>query len=598
MPAAVPIKFIHGTVTDIEGHPVPEVDILFIPAGEEIYTSDQNGQFAIPKSVFHSQHTDFPEGKQEVYPHLLFLHTEKNLAALHPLSFSTPMGIKMYDGLTLKGRVTDEYDNPLSQVGVYLYAQKDENSYPQLKIPYQFVETDSLGEYSFSGLPRGCHYFVRAVADETRGEDKTKIYAFTCLRTIIQNRHGPYFDSGQNRSYVYLDQKQITLPDLKLHTSGLEISGTILDYMGNAAVDFVVKIHGPGQPEFEPARTNAQGRFLIEGLIAGTVRIGAYGDSYDYGSTYCDVPAGSKDIFILVPFRKFVEPSMPKQLEKGGLVEIHIRDRLSTDLLADVSVKIKGEKIANIASLKTDRKGKCFIVLPRGSYEIAEVYRWKGYKTKKPQKYFHVSDGQRYQFDIYMDRKPQIAGIVIDENHIPISGAKIWIEPGRDNMHADDFMVTTTAKGEFRFSWDPCRVVQEAKELKTNPYLMISHERRNLSAIYKLDKESHENLEIFLQPAPTVVGAVMSKNGKTYSGIQLKYRLAGPKWTSMSIQHSKIITNSNGEFCITGLPPLPPHWMYRVSVSNGYSQFTPDFDIKANELIPGHTILKDVIKSH
>ena len=591
-------NFVQGTVTDTQGNPVSNVDVFWIPNGQDIFSSDENGKFAIPESLLLPLTTYEAVPGNIFIPHLVFLHTKKHLAALHPLDSSKQLKIKMLDDLTLIGRVTDEHGNPLSDAAIYLEI-KGRNRLLDLDSSalYLTAETNSQGEYSFSGLPRGCYYSIRAVADETRGEDKTQIYADTHPRVITLDRFSPYYGTGLNNSCVYMDQKQFTLPDLKLHPSGLAVSGTVMDYMGNSVVDCIVRVSGPGQPEFEPAKTNAQGKFRIEGLIAGKVRLTVYDTSLMYGVTYCFVPAGSQDFHVILTPSGWATPRLPQQIKHGGLVEIQVRDRISTDLISDATVHIIGDKIANTLQVRTNKNGHCFIVLPSGSYEITEVYRWKGYKTQKPQKYFTVVDGQRYQFDIYMDRKPQIAGILLDENRLPVSGAKIWIAPGIGYMHVDGFVFTTKADGMFRFSWDPYQAVRDAKKLNTSPYLMISHERRNLSAHLKLYKESHENLEIVVKPAPTVVGAVMDKNGNTFSGIQLRYQLAGPKWSGPDIKHLEIKSDSQGEFRITGLPPLPANWVYRVSVNKGHSTFTSDFDIKANELIPGQTTLKDVIKT-
>ena len=110
------------------------------------------------------------------------------------------------------------------------------------------ILTDAAGKCEVKALPQGHKYSVSATA-EGYGE-----------RAVA-----PAIAAGQDL--------RVQLEQIVLDVADQSISGKVVDKDGKGVAGVHVSVHGPSQPGSRSATTNADGKFTIDKLCEGTVRI-------------------------------------------------------------------------------------------------------------------------------------------------------------------------------------------------------------------------------------------------------------------------------------------------------------------------------------
>jgi hypothetical protein len=207
-------------------------------------------------------------------------------------------------GIVLAGTVTDEAGQPLAgvRVNVMLRAFRWGSSLGMSRA------TDPSGRYRIGPLPTGQRYSVRAMA-EGFGEGEAD------LRTGLDG-------AGEVR-----------VEPIKLPRADLSISGAVVDGEGEPVAGVSVSVQGDRQPH-RHVRTDENGRFTLDGIIDGTVRVTAHRPNSG-GSRFGQVETtgGSKDVTVVLgrhslsskpappPIRKLLGRPLPG-LEQVGLGEL------------------------------------------------------------------------------------------------------------------------------------------------------------------------------------------------------------------------------------------------------------------------------------
>jgi len=263
-PEAVVLK---GTVVDPNGWPVSgvAVDVPFFPVRDVV--TDTEGKFKLRCPSVMGQPTD------RSVPTLIVRDRQRNLAAA--VEFDPAAGddlaIKLTPGVILSGKVTDIQGRGIPDVKMSLTFWSTSLGSGMGDEP---VGSDANGLYEIRAVPADCRYSVNATA-EGYGQEYIRV------------------NSGETVN------SRMELATMVLKVANLDVSGTVVDMDDKPVPGARVYVYGRGQPHRQ-VQTDDQGRFVAQGLCAGTVDIQAntMGQTNLHGRTQTE--GGATDVKIVL----------------------------------------------------------------------------------------------------------------------------------------------------------------------------------------------------------------------------------------------------------------------------------------------------------
>lgn len=285
-----------GVVCDDGGKPLEGVTIRVLPGGSGgEMISDTKGQFQVSWD---------PKGRSRegmVY-YLVARHPQRNLAVAQPLEGpGSGVEVKLHPGAIVAGQVIDPNGKGIAgaDIGIMLRA----STWGSTFTPYRGLKTDAQGRYEVPAIPPDQRYIINVSAE------------------------------GYGQAQAQLDPGEVTGEQVRVGTctlalANLSISGVVVDAEGEPVSNVSVSCSGglqSGQPD-RRTRTDAEGRFVLEGVCAGYVRIQAstrIGETYVVGSAQAE--GGAADVRITVSQRSVVsrpEPPRPADLKGKPLPDL------------------------------------------------------------------------------------------------------------------------------------------------------------------------------------------------------------------------------------------------------------------------------------
>ncbi len=268
---------ITGAVRDEKGEPVADATVITRPPMASDAITNSQGEFKI------RWRGELGPGENTVY--LVVRHKQRNLAAALELEEDAEnLDIKLAPGVILSGKVVREDGQGIPEaemsltfwVGDYGYGSQEE------------TEIDQAGRFEIRAIPVGHRYSVQASA------------------------------KGYGRQYVQVHTAEamgnrMELEPLVLAVANLSVSGVVVDADGKPVAGARLGLSGRGQPARYDIPTDEQGRFTVEGVCAGPLRLYANvrGETRLYGSV--ETQGGATDLKIVVSERGSSGRFVPKQ---------------------------------------------------------------------------------------------------------------------------------------------------------------------------------------------------------------------------------------------------------------------------------------------
>ena len=288
--AGLPI--IKGVVRDEEDKPIEGVELEVCPMGVgEESASNAEGRFEIVYDL----------GRwSNVRTSTIFLvgrHEKRNLAAAVQLDEDTrQFDIKLEPGVVFTGKVADPDGNGIK--GATFSINMRVLNLSSL-IGRDFPVSDGQGKFEIKAIPAGHKYNLY-----TRAEG----FGVVRKQVNVEDFVDHCFNVGT-----------ITLP-----VANLSISGVVLDENNKPAAGVRISCYGDNQPR-RNTQTDVDGKFAIEKVCAGRIRISANktGAAPMYG--YIETDGGATDVRIVInerPSSISYEPSRPPWLVDTPLPEL------------------------------------------------------------------------------------------------------------------------------------------------------------------------------------------------------------------------------------------------------------------------------------
>jgi hypothetical protein len=255
---------IRGSVVDISRRPVKKAVVSIYPFGHTVFTDD-NGRF---EGKPNSQHPTKLLGVRD---------TERNLAGLTEVRYqSSTARLELKPALSITGLITDANNIGIPAARVRLI----------LNVAYCscFVDeviADSTGRYR-----------IDAVYHEREG--------FEYRLHVMAAGYGPV--EHKRISVKGNPGELVNASPIKLVRADASISGVVVDKNGNPAANIPLFLHGYmnfDQPERSTA-TDSQGRFVIDRICKGPLKIQADFASSPSGSGNLYAQGGDTDVRIVI----------------------------------------------------------------------------------------------------------------------------------------------------------------------------------------------------------------------------------------------------------------------------------------------------------
>jgi len=269
---------IAGVVRDEAGKSLAGVKLQVLPMSRGEATSDSQGRFEvawIPRRL----------GSRQTVHYLVARLVEHNLAIAVEIDEETEnLDLKLKPGVTFTGEVVDPDGKGISnaQIMIMLRVSNWGSTLGRSR-----VETNAAGKFEVRAIPPDYKYNVTASAD----------------------------GYGVNHVEVQTDDavdNHLGVGSLSLSLANLMISGVVVDADDRPVADARISCSGMGQP-YRRTQTDAEGKFTLEKICAGRIRITASvsGTTRLYG--YIETDGGASDIKLVVNERPSATRYVPKQ---------------------------------------------------------------------------------------------------------------------------------------------------------------------------------------------------------------------------------------------------------------------------------------------
>lgn len=270
---------ITGLVLDEADKPLKAVKLKVLPMGGRDATSNDEGKFEVNWDPHRW-------GQEETVHYLVARHVERNLAAAVEIDEDTKMqDVKLKPGVIFTGKVVDPEGKAIEGATITVNMREGRWGSP---IGRDGDKTNSAGSFEVRAIPTEHRYNVYARA-EGYGEKIVEAHADNAL------------------------DNQLDVGKLTLALANLSVSGVVVDADDKPVADARISASGEGQPHRYNIQTDAEGKFTIEKICAGRIRISANtsGKARLYGSVESE--GGATDVKVVVSERPSSTRYVPKQ---------------------------------------------------------------------------------------------------------------------------------------------------------------------------------------------------------------------------------------------------------------------------------------------
>jgi protocatechuate 3,4-dioxygenase beta subunit len=343
---------ITGSVLDADGKPAPKATIACFPFSNGEKRADADGRFSV--MVDPNQYSSM-QINQRV---LVARETARNLAVAEDIEEGTTnVTLRLGPGLTLVGKVTGVEGKaiPKANVHVTFWTERMGSS---LGAP---VTADTEGRFEIKGLPPGRKYDVTASAK----------------------------DFGQDRRSLEPSETELRLElePLQLLVADQRIAGQVLDDEDKPVARASVYANGEKQPSLN-ATTDSQGRFSLDKVCAGSIRLHVNSPRGGYGNA--NVEGGDTNVVVHLSSSGVVRRSGPAiarlkgkplpELASFGLTPAECApDKPVLAVLVDAEQRPsrRALKVLAAESAALEQKGVKLIVLQVGVMTEEALAEWK-----------------------------------------------------------------------------------------------------------------------------------------------------------------------------------------------------------------------------
>jgi protocatechuate 3,4-dioxygenase beta subunit len=260
---------ITGVVRDKAGKPLEGVKLKIMPVGNRDTLSDAQGRFEAswdPRGW----------GDENIVYYLIARYEEQNLAAAVMVEEDADrIDVKLADGIILTGEVVDPEGKAIAdaRILVMLRASSWGSS-----ISRDIGSSDDKGRFEIRAIPDQQRYSVRASADGY-GQQSVEFYTDDAVKGVVK-------------------VERLVLP-----IANLSITGMVVDADDKPVSGAEVYGYGDGQPDIHNIRTDEEGKFIIEKVCEGSIRINAHvrGEGNLYGDV--ETEGGATDVKIVMTER-------------------------------------------------------------------------------------------------------------------------------------------------------------------------------------------------------------------------------------------------------------------------------------------------------
>jgi hypothetical protein len=254
-----------------------------------------------------------PDLSPGTVPFVVARHFERNLAGAVEFADDTKVvDVTMAPGVTCVGKVVDPNGKPIENAKVYLtfWSSGSGSSMAREK-----NTTDAKGYYEIKAVPRHVRYSVNASAE------------------------------GYGENYVTISTEdandRFEVEPVSLARANLSVSGIVIDTDDKPVENAEVYCQGRGQP-FRRTQTGPDGRFTLENVCAGQIRIYAGTSATPQTHGRIETEGGATDIKVVIsqnPSSERYEPKRPPSLVGKPLPDL---TELGIDLASD---EIEGKRV-------------------------------------------------------------------------------------------------------------------------------------------------------------------------------------------------------------------------------------------------------------
>ena len=256
-----------GVVRDGAGNPLAGIRLAIMPNVPEEKTTDSNGKFEMSWDPGNWG----PEGATFV---LAARDTTRNLGGV--VEIDEQMGtldFKLQPGIVLAGRVVNHEGKALA--GARLRVVLRVSNWGAFLGQGEEEKTAQDGTFEIKAIPPERQYVVTAFA-EGYGKHEVRVDA-------LKSKDG-----------------RMELGEFKLPLADLTVSGVVVDANNQPVAGAEVYANGENQPEQPNIQTDSQGKFVIQNVCAGPIRLGASvrPPARLYGSV--ETEGGATDVKVVV----------------------------------------------------------------------------------------------------------------------------------------------------------------------------------------------------------------------------------------------------------------------------------------------------------
>jgi len=313
---------IRGAVRDPAGEPVEGATLMILPGGREDVNSDAEGRFELIWDP------GFWGDREETVFCLVARHEQRNLATVIDVGDDVrTLDVKLESGVTFTGKVTDP--NGKGIAGARVRTMLRVSNWGSTLARDQ-AETD--GSFQIAAIPPDNKYSLTAMADGF-GDQDTDVQAGDAV------------------------DRRLDVGVLSLPVANLSISGWIVDTDDKPVPNADIDGYGDGQPERCETEADAEGRFTLDGVCAGTIRLRV--DATRDGkrlSAFAVTEGGAADIRIVVregrgPTQYISGKTYDQIIAEGGKV-------IAGVALDEDGVPVAGVPVGVCCHIKTREDGR------------------------------------------------------------------------------------------------------------------------------------------------------------------------------------------------------------------------------------------------
>lgn len=443
----------------------------------------------------------------------------------------------------ISGVVVDEKDQPLAGVIVRPLIQAPFGPMTKQLLGLEALDflarkTDAQGRFEYTGLPAG-----GSMEFLLEGPGRARM---TTLPSSAEDKHAPY--------KVGTTDVKLVLP------GGAVVAGRVADEEGKGVAGVMIAASPAtmgGPLEMVSTVSGADGRYRLEGLR-----------ELDYGIGVIPPLTGTAEWAVKTAN---IKPQLAAPVEnfdlaasKGGTMEIVIRR--GEVPASKVYFRLGGAGAVVPVLAMTDEQGRYLLRAAPGPWRVLGVMLGD-YKPVETPELIEVKAGETFQSVVVLERRPQIAGEVLDERGKGVAGATVEL------LHLP-VQVQTDPNGHFEFDFGASALDEQYKDQRA-VFVRVGDQ----VAARILKDADREPVMLKLSPGVTAQGRVTDPNGAPVAGAKIDVMAFGQQWNRPLGKLAT--TDAEGRFSIAH---LAPGVRYRLApIVDGFGQMPAGFSSTAEQ---------------